>query len=283
MKHRLYRLRNETPYLLFLLPAAIVSAIFLFYPLLRGIPIAFTDWNGLSQEQNFIWFDNFKKILSDPNITRDLKNTFLFTIIEILGCNVLGLFMAILLKKGSHLNKFLRTLFFMPYVISLILAAYIMQNYIYEVANLFGMSNPFAHPNTVVPGLALVAIWRDSGYCMIIYLAALMSIDNTLYEAARLDGASDKQRFFHITLPLIVPAITANVTLLLSWGLKLYDYSMTIVRGDASESINVYVYRLIFKSSRAGYGMAIAIAWLIVIFILTNAVSSILRKREVEQ
>lgn len=282
MNNRIRRIKRESPYILFLIPSAIIILVFLYYPLVKGIPIAFTDWDGLRTESNFVGLDNFKRIFTDPNIGRDLKNTFLFTILEIIGCNVMGLIMALTLKKTTHFNNTLRTLFFMPYVISLILAAYIMQNYIYEVTNMLGITNPFSRPSTVIPGLSLVAIWRDSGYCMIIYVAALMGIDTSVYEAALLDGASNFKRFFKITLPLIVPAITSNVTLLLSWGLKLYDYSMTIVRGDASESINVYVYRLIFKSSRAGYGMAVALLWLVVIFILTNTVASLLRKQEVE-
>lgn len=282
MNNRIRNIKRECPYILFLIPSAIIMFVFLYFPLVKGIPIAFTDWDGLSKESNFVLFDNFKRIFSDPNIGRDLKNTFLFTILEIVGCNVMGLIMALALKKTTHFNNLLRTLFFMPYVISLILAGYIMQNYIYEVTNMLGLSNPFSNPDTVIPGLSLVAIWRDSGYCMIIYVAALMGIDTAVYEAALLDGASGPKRFFKITLPLIVPAITSNVTLLLSWGLKLYDYSMTIVRGDASESINVYVYRMIFKSSRAGYGMAVALLWLVVIFILTNTVAALLRRREVE-
>lgn len=275
-------IQRETPYLLFLTPAILIMVVFLYYPLIQGVPIAFTNWNGLAKDRDFVFLDNFRRIFTDPNIWRDLKNTLLFTAIEIVGCNVMGLVMALVLKETTKTNNLLRTLFFMPYVISLILAGYIMQNYIYEVVKLLGIPNPFSTPSTVIPGLALVAIWRDSGYCMVIYVAALMGIDTSIYEASVLDGANGWQRFSRISLPLIVPAITSNVTLLLSWGLKLYDYSMTIVRGDASESINVYVYRMIFKSSRAGYGMAVALLWLVVIFLMTNTVSALLRKREVE-
>ena len=101
-------------------------------------------------------------------------------------------------------------------------------------------------------------------------------------EGAAIEGATRFQQFKKITLPMIVPAFTANVTLLLSWGLKLFDYSMTAVKGDASESINVYVYRMIFPGYQAGYGQAVALLWLVVVFIITNFVSKTLRKREVE-
>ncbi|MRM86962.1 sugar ABC transporter permease [Hungatella hathewayi] len=256
--------------------------VFLYYPLIKGIPIAFTDWDGFSQTSNFVGLDNFKRVLRDINIPRDLKNTLLFTVIETVFCNVIGLAMALAVKKATRLNNLMRTMFFMPFVISLVLSSYMVQYLIYQVCQTFSWTSPLAVPSQVIPGLALIAIWRDSGYCMIIYIAAILGVDECMYESAAIEGATRFQQFKKITLPMIVPAFTANVTLLLSWGLKLFDYSMTAVKGDASESINVYVYRMIFPGYQAGYGQAVALLWLVVVFIITNFVSKTLRKREVE-
>ncbi|GAA0802514.1 sugar ABC transporter permease [Faecalicatena orotica] len=274
--------KRERVYLLFLLPTVLFMIVFLYYPLIRGIPIAFTDWDGFSKTSNFVGLDNFKRILRDINIPRDLKNTLLFTAIETVICNVIGLAMALAVKKATKLNNLLRTLFFMPFVISLVLSSYMVQYLIYQVCQTFSWTSPLAVPSQVIPGLALIAIWRDSGYCMIIYIAAILGVDESMYESASIEGATRFQQFRKITMPMIVPAFTANVTLLLSWGLKLFDYSMTAVKGDASESINVYVYRMIFPGYQAGYGQAVALVWLIVVFIITNFVSKTLRKREVE-
>ena len=151
--------------------------VFLYYPLIKGIPIAFTDWDGFSQTSNFVGLDNFKRVLRDINIPRDLKNTLLFTVIETVFCNVIGLAMALAVKKATRLNNLMRTMFFMPFVISLVLSSYMVQYLIYQVCQTFSWTSPLAVPSQVIPGLALIAIWRDSGYCMIIYIAAILGVD----------------------------------------------------------------------------------------------------------
>lgn len=274
--------RRERVYLLFLLPAIAFLAVFLYYPLLRGIPIAFTNWDGFSKASDFVGLSNFRRIFTDITIPRDLRNTLLFTVLETVLCNVLGLIMALAFKRACRFNHLMRTLVFMPFVISLVLSSYMVQNLMYEVCKLMGWTSPLAVRPLIIPALSMIAIWRDSGYCMVIFIAAILGVDECMYEAATIEGASHAQKFRKITLPLIAPAFTANITLLLSWGLKLFDYSITAVKGDASESINVYVYRLIFPGYRAGYGQAVALAWLVVIFLITNGVSVMLRKREVD-
>jgi raffinose/stachyose/melibiose transport system permease protein len=275
-------LRTERIYLLFILPTAVFLVLFLFYPLIAGIPVAFTDWDGFSKTRHFVGIDNFKRFFRDLSLARDLRNTILFTILETLFCNIIGLVLALLYQKPTKLNGILKSVVFMPFVVSLVLSSYMIQILLYEVCEALQITNPLAITSLVIPGLSIVAIWRDSGYCMIVYIAALSMVDLSLYEAAVVEGAGGLVRFFKITVPMIIPAFTANVTLLLSWGLKLFDYSMTTVKGYASESINVYVYSLIFAGYRAGYGQAIALVWLLAIFIITNFVSKMLRKREVE-
>lgn len=276
------RLKGEAGYLLFLLPTLILMSLFVFYPLLRGIPYSFTNWDGFSQNMDFVGFKNYARIFRDTAMPRVLRNTLLFTLLQTVCCNALGLLLALLFKRSGRGAGLMKTLVFTPYVISLVLSSYMIQNLLYEACKALGLTNPLAVPSLIIPGLSMIAIWRDSGYCMIIYLAALMNVDESLYESATVDGANPVRKFFSITVPLIVPAFTANVTLLLSWGLKLFDYSMTAVKGDFSESVNVYVYRLIFPGYRAGYGQAIAILWTIIIFLLTNCIAMALRKREVE-
>ena len=275
-------LRTERIYLLFVLPTAIVLTLFLFYPLVAGIPVAFTDWDGFSQTSHFVGLSNFLRFFRDLSLVRDLRNTLLFTILETLFCNLFGLVLALLYEKSTRLNGILKAAVFMPFVISLVLSSYMIQTMLFELCKATNITNPLAISRLVIPGLSIIAIWRDSGYCMIVYVAALAMVDESLYEAAVVEGAGGLSRFIKITMPLIVPAFTANVTLLLSWGLRLFDYSMTAVRGFASESINVYVYGLIFAGYRAGYGQSIALVWLVAIFVVTNFVSRTLRKREVE-
>ena len=139
--------------------------------------------------------------------------------------------------------------------------------------------------NTVIPGIAAIALWRDAGYAMLIYIAGLEAIPETLYEAAIVDGISRVQKFFYITLPLLVPAFTVNLTLFIGWGLKTYDYVMAATGGGpaaASETIAMLVYYYTFPWQRTGLGQAFAILMMIGIFLITQTVARIFRSKEVE-
>ena len=156
--------------------------------------------------------------------------------------------------------------------------------YVQQLAGypLTGAPSPLGISSQVIYGLAAIAIWRDMGYCMLIYIAALQSISLEYYEAARVEGANVFHEFIHITLPMIVPAITSNVTLLLSWGLRCFDYSQMVINMKTAKTTAVFVYEYIFGNSRAGLGQAGAIILTLVLVILTNLVTTILRKKEVE-
>jgi ABC-type sugar transport system permease subunit len=137
----------------------------------------------------------------------------------------------------------------------------------------------------VMFGLAIIAIWRDAGYCMIIYLAAIQGISADYYEVAKIEGCSKSKMFTKITLPMIAPAITVNITLLLAWGMKVFDYPMAATMGGpgrASETLAMLIYNNLFTYFRAGYGQAIAIVFTIAIFIVSKSMAKLLRSREVE-
>jgi ABC-type sugar transport system permease subunit len=279
-------LRKEVPYILFTAPAFFFFAIFMFSPLIAGVPIAFTKWDGFSRNITFIGIANFIDIAFDRYIPADFLKTMEFTVWTVVFCNLFGLLLAVSLKKTGRENNFLRTVIFMPFVISLILSAFIF-SYIYVdvIYKYFGLISPLGSPRWVIFGLALIAIWRDTGYCMIIYLAALQSVPQEMYEAATIEGANAVSQFFRVTLPMIVPAFTANITLLLSWALKLFDYPMAATEGGpgrASESINLYIYKNVFPFYKAGYGQAISLVWIAFIFLFTNFIANRLRKKEVE-
>ena len=269
----------------FLVPALIMFIFFVLLPFLQGIPIALSSWDGFSPNREFIGFQNFKYLVEDPYIIKSLLRTLQFTIIYILFSNIIGLLLALLIKSTSKINQIVRTILFMPFVISLVLSAF-MWSYLYSdvIFKLFEIPSPLGSVRWVILGLALVAIWRDSGYCMIIYIAALQSVPYEFYEAAEIEGAGKITRFFKITVPLIVPAFTANITLLLAWGLKVFDYPMATTNGGpgrASETIALYIYNNIFYYYKAGYGQAIALVFTLFIFIMSTLVTRSLRAKEI--
>ena len=122
------------------------------------------------------------------------------------------------------------------------------------------------------------------GYCMLIYLAGLQSISGEYYEAAKVDGATWWQRTRLITFPLILPAVVSNVTLLIAWGLKCFDYPMAVARNmEAAQTVSMYVYDYIFGFNKAGIGQAAAIIITVVLVVITQCITSIGAKLEVDQ
>ena len=270
----------------FLFPALALFLLMIIIPFFMGLVYAFTDWNGMTVDFNFVGFSNFIKVFEEKRITRATWHTIQFTLMQTISVNAAGLILALVISRGTQLNKILRTVFFMPFMCSIVFSAFIWS---YFYSNVFeavlNIVNPLSRMNTVIPGIAMIALWRDAGYAMLIYIAALEAIPETLYEAAVVDGIGKTQKFFYITLPLIVPAFTVNMTLFIGWGLKTYDYVMAATGGgpaSASETIAMLVYYYTFPWQRTGLGQAFAILMMIGIFLVTQSVARLFRAREVE-
>ena len=270
----------------FILPALIVFTIFVAYPFLQGFPISFTKWDGMSPHKSFVGVKNYLNILKDPNVRNAIKNTLIFTGLTMVFSNVMGLSFALMISKKSKLNHILRTFLFVPYCLSLVLSSYIWR-YVYSDVfyNMFGISSPLGSTVWVMVGLAVISVWRDGGYCMVVYIAAIQGVSKDYYEAANLEGATPWQKFKDITMPMIAPAVTANLTLVLAWGMKVFDYPMAATGGGpgrASETVAMLIYNNLFTYFKAGYGQAIAVVFTLSIFVISTVVSKSLRSKEVE-
>ncbi|MEA5016047.1 MAG: sugar ABC transporter permease [Candidatus Limiplasma sp.] len=280
-----YALRKHGGRILFMLPAFVLFAYIVLIPFFQGIPYSFTNWKSIiSDDYAFVGFKNFQILLTNKYFLADFVNTLEFTGLYIVCANALGLALALLLWRASRFNNFVRTVVFMPFTVALTSGALVWSYVFTDVYTpLTGLVSPLGNSAQVIPGLVTIATWRDMGYCMLIYIAALQSIPVEYEEAACVEGAGYWRRLWSITLPLIVPAFTSNITLLLAWGLKCFDYPMTVARNmQAAETTAMYVYNNIFGYSKAGLGQAAAILVTLLLVILTAVITSILRKREVE-
>lgn len=279
------RLRTHGANLLFLLPAFALFAYVVLIPFIQGIPYSFTNWKSIiSEKREFNGLHNYVLMLKNTYFQQAFLHTLSFTVIYELGANLLGLAFALLLYQNSKFANFCRTMMFLPFTTALTSAA-IVWSYVYTdvYSVLFGVASPLGQSNQVVAGMAAIAIWRDMGYCMLIYIAGLKAIPNDYYEAATLDGANTLQKFAHVTLPLLVPSFTANVTLLLAWGLRCFDYPMAVARNmEAAQTSAMFVYDYIFGYSKAGLGQASAVMLTIVLVLMTRVVTYFFRKSEVE-
>ena len=279
-----YAVRKHGGNLLFMLPAFLFFAYIVLIPFIQSIPVSFTDKKAIfANSWNFIGLQNYIKLIKSSSFQDSFLHTVNFTVIYIIGANLLGLMIALALWKSGRFNNIMRTLLFMPFTVSLVASTKVW-SYVYTdiLSPLTGSPSPLGISSQVILGLAVIAIWRDMGYCMLIYIAALQSVPLEYYEAARVEGANAWHEFLHITVPMIVPAFTANVTLLLSWGLRCFDYSLMVINMKTAKTTAVFVYEYIFGNSRAGLGQAGAILLTLVLVLLTNIVTTILRKREVE-
>ena len=281
--------RNITKQLVsfsFLLPALIIFTFVIAVPFVQGFGIAFTNWDGFSPTYKFTGLKNFLDIFKDTQVRSATINTLVYTFITCVGVNLLAMLIAIGLDGNVHGKRFLKSSMFTPIISSLVIAAF-MWNRIYgEVFPTYlGIPSPLTFTNSVIPGIALVCLWRDTGLAMIIYNAGIQSIPEDIKEAARIDGANVWQVFRYVTFPMLAPAFTTCVTLWLGYGIKVFDYPYVIVSGGmakAATTLGVFVYRTFFTNNKAGYGQMAAIVLLIVVVVVTSVSTWILRRREVE-
>lgn len=280
----------------FVIPALCFYILFFWVPFLSGIFYSFTDWNGVTAD--FIGFQNYIRLFQDPQIISSFGNSVFYTAAITVFQNILGLLLALLVKKNCFKNSVTRTLLFMPYIFSSLAIGYIFRfifepnmgalNSFLELLHLEALKQPWlSEPFLARCVIVFVTVWQCCGYTMIINVAGLQGIPAEYYEAANLDGANRWQQFKTITFPLLASATTVNIVLCLIGNLQIYNQIFAITGGGPgyeTESVAMTVYRLGFGTggSRWGYGAAMSVVMFAIIMILTVIVTSILRKREVE-
>jgi raffinose/stachyose/melibiose transport system permease protein len=244
-----------------------------------GAGYAFTDFTGIGDAQ-WVGLDNFYRILDDYEVVASLGNTAYLAIGYLVLTNLLGLLLALALNRGLKTRYVLRTLLFLPVVLSSISVSYIFKyifsldgalNSVLGALGLEGLQRFWlAEPETALPAVLIVAVWQHTGMAMVIYLAGLALVPHELEEAAALDGAGLWGRFRHITLPMIQPAIAINTTLALTSGLKIFDQVKAMTNGGpfgATDTLSTVIYRNTFEFMNYGYGAAISLVFSVIIFV----------------
>ena len=283
---RSFESSKRLTYTCFLIPALLLYLIVVIIPFFQGIPYSFTNWNLISNASNFIGAKNYQTLFKSKEFWTIVKNTFQFTVYYVVLSNALGLAVALMLHRSNKLNNLCRTIIFMPYVISLVTAAFVWR-YIYSAiySPLFNVVSPLGSKNTAMFAIAIISVWRTSGYCMLIYIAGLQGVADEYYEAASVEGANGIQKFFKITVPMLIPAFSANVSLLLAWGLKVFEVVRAPTNGgptrNATTTMSMYIYNMIFANSKAGYGQAAAIVMTVILLIVSFLVSKFFSTKEV--
>lgn len=286
-------MREYLPGTLFILPAVILFVAFVGYPLVSSLYYSLYKWAGYGIPQ-YVGFDNFVNLAQDPDFQSAVVVTVVYTVATTILQTVIPMFIAILFAQRWRAGTILRTMIFIPSVISLTITGLLWQlvlqpdggllDTVLNTIGLGSLSRPWLASSTlVVPVLIVVSLWQALGFFLVIYYAGLQGIDPELYEAARVDGASGFRLVRYITIPSLRSVTTLVISLNLINGLKVFDliYAMTAGGpGTASQSLGVYLYKLAFGSENGasaafGYADAIGVIMMVTAAVLFLVVSAI--------
>jgi raffinose/stachyose/melibiose transport system permease protein len=273
--------RSWTNYL-YILPLFVFILGFVYFAIGYTIYVSFLDWNGFSRRREFIGLENFAEMFDDRIILRALKNTALFGILAIVMQMLLGFLLAVLLKTRIRFKTVYKTIFFLPVVLAPAVISYIFRH-IYQAEG--GPLNTFlesiglgalqqawlADPSFALYALTLINIWQWTGFSFLLYFAALTLIDEHLYEAARIDGASFMQVLRYITFPLLKSTHLTLVILGFIGALKTFDIVYLTTGGGpgrATEFMSTYIFKEAILEYNAGYSAALAL--LVVVLCITS-------------
>lgn len=284
--------KSRLQYLSLVLPGMLIFTVGLILPMLLGLTYSFTSWNGMTVEKPFVGLQNYAQLFGDRYAGGAWWFTIRFTLWNTVIQNVFAILLAVALDSGIKAKKLLRTLFFVPCLISAVVVGFvwlkIYGNVLPALMKQWGWNINtmlFGREETVLSGMLIANNWQWIGYWMLIYLAALQSIPGDLYEAARVDGANAIRQFRHITLPMLAPAVTICVVGITIGSLKVFDLLVSSTRGGpgrASTSIIYYIYNTAISGRQYGYGSALSMTLIAALLVVASAQAGALRKREVQ-
>ena len=266
---------------LFLLPSLAGFFIFVFLAVVISLGLSFSDW-GLTGWKGFTGLSNYRSLLRDPVFWKAFRNTVFYILTVVPLQLALGLLLAVMLNQGLRGKLFYRVIYFMPVVTTIVAGAIVFRlllsnngplaDVVYWFAGVTGLAirppdwlNSTRYAKWAV---VMLTLWKNVGFTMVIYLAALQGVPESLYDAAETDGANGWQRFRHVTWPMISPTTFFLMILQMIGAFQLFTEPFVMTRGGPANStltVVQYIYSNAFEFSRMG--KAAAIAWFLFIFI----------------
>lgn len=283
----------EKQYLLLVIPGFVIFTIGLIVPLVLAFRYSLTSWDGMSVEKPFVGLQNYIDLIKDEDFRSAWWFTIKFTIGNTIIQNVLALAFAVALDSGIKGQKWYRTAFFVPCLISSIIVGFVwlkmFSNVLPEINEILGTNINFllfGDGETVLSGLLIANNWQWVGYWMLIYLAGLQSIPSELHEAAKVDGAGPWSRFRNVTIPMLAPAITICVVGITTGSLKVYDLLVSSTKGGpgrASTSVIYQTYTTAINGRQYGYGSAMSVSLVVALLLVAMIQVKSLKSKEVQQ
>lgn len=300
--------RNSATFWLFLAPVLVAFALVIVVPFFVGAYYSLTDWNATAragQGLTFVGLANFARIFQDPSFIYSFIITTIYTIVNVALINVLAIALSLVVTSRLRLRNVYRMGFFIPYLIGGLVLGYLWQ-FIFNVAVLsvgesIGFLSFLADPERLLLGrvptaifaIVIVGTWQYAGYIMMIYVAAIEGVPEELYEASKIDGASEWQKFRSITVPMIAQAFTITMFLTLVTSFKQFDVNFALTSGGpattfmgkpifGSQLLAMNIYETAFTGNDLAAGQARAVIFFIVLVVFSVVQVTINKRKELE-
>ncbi|PAD70284.1 ABC transporter permease [Bacillus sp. 7586-K] len=254
---------------LFISPALIVYSVYVLYPIINTLIYSFYEWDGMGVGV-FVGFENYLNLFKDAVFLTALKNNTWVVLTSVFAQIPLGLIMGLMLFAPIRGIKLFSSIYFFPFLMSTVAVGLLwvlmfdpINGLINQLISLFGFENVawLSQTNTALFAVLLVIVWQFAPFYMILFKAAIVGIPEDLYEAAEIDGASPLTKFFHITLPLLMPTIVSSSILAVVGSLKSFDIFYIMTGGGpnhGTELLGTYMFKQAFINFNMGYASAIA-------------------------
>lgn len=284
-----------------LAPAVILFAIFMLIPTIDVFRMSLYKWGGYTAEKTFVGLDNFKILLQSDKFYQAFQNSvLLIVIVTIVTFGMAIIFAAILTREKLKGQTFFRVVFYIPNILSVVVIIAIFsaiydpnQGLLNSFLNLFrgqnGVDNPIlwlGSQDLVIYSIIIAMVWQAIGYYMVMYMASMANIPDSLYESASLEGAGRIKQFFSITLPLIWTNIRTTLTFFVISTINMsFLMVKAMTNGGPDGASNVflsYMYQEAYTNSSYGYGMAIGVAVFLFSFALAAVLNAVTKREEIE-
>ena len=278
----------------FLAPSLILIGVFVIYPIIQSLWMSLHDWSFFQTQHPFVGPSNYIEMLGDPRFWNALGNTVVFTAVTVPAQIALGLLLAVRLRRTTWWTLFFRSVFFFPVISSFATMAIVWKFML--SANVgptaawlraVGVSpvDWLHNPDWALAAVIVVGLWKNVGFTMVIVLAALQDVPESLVEAAVLDGAGPWRRFVNVALPSIRQALLFSSVISVIGSLQVFDQVYVMTQGGPqfrSETLVTYIYEQGFTQFRSGYASAIAWGLFLIIMLVSVLQLRIFRYRDVD-
>lgn len=278
------RIKNSIPYVVMIMPAVVIFAMFFIIPLIYTGKYSLYNWTNYSPDITFAGLKNYRQLFADGILIKGLKNTLIFALLTVMLQSLISLPISVFLNSKLRGRTIYRAIFFAPAVLSTLVVGYLWK-YILSASD-YGLVNQFlirlglekvnflGNGKNALFSIILISVWQWFGWSMVIYLGSLQNISEDLYEAAAVDGATGWRQFWHITIPGLSPALKTNFVTSTISGLKIFDLVISTTNGGPAHQTETILTLMFSKFSDGNFGYASAFG--IIFLILTMVVAAIM-------